>query len=180
MFGLILAAAALGLSNFGAAIAIGFSGVDARLRWRVADVFGAFEATTPRIGLLLGRHIASSFGAASAYIGGGLLVATGTYTVVQARQTRDSTSEPAAMHLDQLIVTGAALSIDNLVVGFALGTRSVQLVFAGVVIAVVSVSMSLVGLEVGNRLGVMTQRWSEEFGAFVLIVVGLAVAAKII
>jgi len=179
MFGLVLAAAALGLDNFGAAIAIGLSGVNARIRVRLALVFGLFEAGMPLIGLVVGRHLAGSLGSATSYLGGGLLVATGAYTVVEARRSHDPQRDPGAAHFGRLVVTSAALSIDNLVVGFALGTRTVPVVQSAVVIAVVSVGMSLVGLELGDRLGGMTERWSEEIGGFVLILVGFAIAAKI-
>jgi putative Mn2+ efflux pump MntP len=180
MVGLVLAAVALGLDNFGAAIAIGLSGVSGRVSLRVALMFGLFEATMPLIGLVVGRHIAASFGSATSFVGGGLLVATGVYTVVDARRSHESGREPGATHLGRLVVTSAALSIDNLVVGFALGTRAVPVVLSAAVIAVVSVGMSLVGLELGDRLGDMTERWSEEIGGFVLVLVGIAIAAKII
>ena len=60
---------------------------------------------------------------------------------------------PAGQSLGRLLVTGLALSMDNLVVGFAVGTFPVSLVTAVVVIAAVSVALSLVGLELGSRLG---------------------------
>jgi manganese efflux pump family protein len=75
---------------------------------------------------------------------------------------------------------GASLSIDNLVVGFALGSYQVSIVAAAVVIAIVSVTMSLVGLEVGDRLGGIAAEWSEEVGGVVLIVVGAAIAAGLL
>jgi len=70
---------------------------------------------------------------------------------------------------------GAALSIDNLVVGIALGTAGTSLVLAVVTIAVVSVMMSLIGLEVGGRIGVRFEMVAGELGALVLIAVGIVV-----
>jgi putative Mn2+ efflux pump MntP len=134
--GLILVAAALGLSNFAVAIGIGLSGVDARVRLRVAIVFGAFEAPMPLLGLFLGRQLAASMGSASSYVGGGLLIATGCYTLFQARW-RKPTQPSLVAGTSRLVVTGAALSIDNLVVGFALGTHKVPLALATVIIGVV-------------------------------------------
>ncbi len=137
LLGLALVAAALGLSNFATAIAIGLSGVDARVRVRVGLVFGTFEAAMSVVGLLLGHHLARSLGSVSASVGGALLMATGAYTVWQARRIR-SDQAPVGPRAGALVVSGA-LSIDNLVVGFALGTRKVPLVVAAAVIAVVSV-----------------------------------------
>lgn len=175
MFGLVLIAAALGLSNFAASIGIGLSGLDARVRVRVALVFGLFEASMPLVGLALGRQAAASFGSMSGPVGGGLLIATGAWTVFQA--TRNRSDHPrAGARLGRLVVTGAALSIDNLVVGFALGTYKVSVAVAAGVIAIVSVGMSLVGLELGQRLGRVVERWSEEVGGVVLILVGATIA----
>jgi putative Mn2+ efflux pump MntP len=47
-------------------------------------------------------------------------------------------------------------------------------VLAAIVIATVSVLMSLVGLELGTRLGQRIERWSEEIGGGVPILVGIA------
>jgi putative Mn2+ efflux pump MntP len=179
VLGLILVAAALGLSNFAAAIGIGLSGVDARVRLRVAIVFGVFEAAMPLLGLFLGRQLAASFGSASSYVGGGLLVGIGGYTLFQARRRKPAEPPVVAGTGGRLVVTGAALSIDNLVVGFALGTHKVPLALAAVIIGVVSVGMSLAGLELGDRLGAVTEKWSGEIGAVVLMLVGAAIASRL-
>ncbi len=65
MFGIILVAVALGLSNFAAAIGIGLSGVDGRLRICIAIIFGFFEAAMPLLGLLVGHRVADSIGSAA-------------------------------------------------------------------------------------------------------------------
>ena len=179
VFGLIVVAAALGLSNFAAAIGIGLSGIDGRLRVRVALVFGLFEATMPVVGLVVGHRLAASVGSSGSSLGGGLLIATGGYTAVQARRHRPVPVRGVA-RLGRLIVTGAALSVDNLVVGFALGAYKVSIAVAAVVIAVVSVAMSLVGLELGERLGSVVEKGSEEIGAAVLVLVGVAIALRLI
>jgi putative Mn2+ efflux pump MntP len=167
-------ALAMGLSNLAAATGIGIGGVDRRLRWRVGIVFGLFEALMPLLGLLLGHRLADSIGSTAALVGGALLVGVGLVSFVQARR-RDEGSAPTAMSLPRLIATGAALSVDNLVVGFALGAYDVNVLSAAVVFAVVGVGMSLAGLELGRRLGRGVERWSGEVGAAVLVAVGIAI-----
>jgi putative Mn2+ efflux pump MntP len=179
MSSIALVAVALGLSNFAAAIGIGLSGVDGRLRIRIAIIFGFFETAMPLLGLLVGHQVADSIGSTASYLGGGLLVATGLYTLVQARR-EVSDEAPGSTGPGNLLFTGAALSIDNLVVGFALGAYKVSLILAAVVIAVVSVGMSLVGLEIGRRLGRSVEKWSGELGGAVLILVGILIAAGIL
>jgi putative Mn2+ efflux pump MntP len=178
MLSLALTAVALGLSNFGAAIAIGLAGVDAALRVRVTLVFGVFEAGMPVLGLLVGHHLAASFGSASTYVGGGLLIATGAYAIRRARRAHPA-ARPATRRVEPLLATGAAASLDNLVVGFALGTHRVSLAVAVPVIALTSVGMALAGLELGRRLGTIIEVRSEELSGVVLILVGVAIAFRL-
>ena len=139
MLALLLVAVSLGLSNFAASIGIGVSGIDAQTRLRVGVIFGVFETGMPILGLLLGRSLASALGHAAHWIGAALLIATGIYAVVQAVRSPDShkgedPATPAGQRTGRLLITGAALSIDNLAVGFAMGTFHVNLAAAAVVI----------------------------------------------
>lgn len=177
MLALLLVALSLGLSNFAAAVGIGVSGVDRGTRLRVGVIFGLFEAGMPLVGLLLGRRLADTLGHVAHWIGAALLIATGLYAVVQAvRRRHHEQGQAQAPRTGRLAVTGAALSIDNLAVGFALGTYHVSLLVAAVVIGAVSVSLSLIGLELGDRLGAKTGERGEIISGFVLIGVGVAIA----
>lgn len=182
---LLLVAVSLGLSNFAAAIGIGVGGIDARTRWRVGAVFGFFETAMPVLGLLLGRELDSALGHAAHWIGAALLIATGLYTLVQAiRSPRGEQDEAGdgrgAPRTGRLLVIGFALSIDNLAVGFALGTYHVSLPVAAIVIGAVSVVMSLAGLELGHRVGTKTGDRGEALGGLILIGVGVAIAAGVL
>jgi len=182
---LVLVAVSLGLSNFAAAIGIGVSGIDARTRLRVGVVFGLFETGMPIIGLVLGRSLATTLGHAAHWIGAALLIATGGYAVIQAirspaRHDGPATATPAGLQTGRLLVTGAALSIDNLAVGFALGTFHVSLALAAIVIGVISVALSLIGLELGSRIGARAGDRGELIGGLVLIGVGIAVASGVV
>lgn len=175
--GLLVIAVSVGLTNFAGAIGIGLSGVDARTRLRVGLAFGFFEAVMPIVGLLIGQSAAGAIGQSGRYVGGGLLVLTGAWELIQARRTASAeSSQDGALRLRQLLVLAVALSLDNLVVGFALGVYRVPLAETAIVIGVVSVAMSLVGLELGQRLGERIEEWAEEIGGAVLVLIGLALA----
>jgi putative Mn2+ efflux pump MntP len=176
LLGLVLVALSVGLGNFAGAIAIGLSGVDARMRLRVGLAFGFFESIMPVIGLVIGQQLAAAAGHAGRYFGGGLLVLTGAYAILSSRRSSSGPNAAALRSRARLVVTALALSLDNLVVGFALGVYPVPLAEAAIVIGVVSVALSLVGLELGSRLGARVEAWSEEIGGAVLILVGLALA----
>lgn len=84
------------------------------------------------------------------------------------------------VRLQSLLVTALALSIDNLAVGFALAVYPVDIWLAAVTFGFVSIIMTLLGLELGHRLGKRVEEWSEEIGGGVLILVGIAIAAGVL
>jgi len=181
VFALVLAAVSVGLSNFAAAVAIGVSGVDARRRIEVAVVFGVFEIGMPIVGLAVGNRLAHTLGGTARWVGGGLLVAAGLYGLVTGlRRAGHEPEAPTGLSRGRLILTGAALSIDNLVVGFALGAYQVSVVVAALVIGLFSVGLSLVGLELGSRIGARTGDLAEVVGSVVLVAVGAAIAAGLL
>ena len=79
-------------------------------------------------------------------------------------------------HLGRLLASGLVLSMDNLVVGFALGTYGVGVAAGAILIGSISVAMSLVGLELGGLLGRWAGRRSEQVSGLILILVGAAIA----
>jgi manganese efflux pump family protein len=185
---LLLVAASVGLSNLAAAIGIGFGGVTARTRIRVALIFGLFEAGMPIVGLVVGAGLASGVGHAARWIGALVLIAIGVVTVIQAwrhplEEVPDERSPGQPQRTDslgRLIISAFALSLDNLAAGFALGTLHVGVAEGAIVIGVVSVVLSLAGLELGGRIGARAGRRGEQIGGVILVGVGVALAAGVI
>ncbi len=215
MIALLLAAVAVGLSNLAAAIGIGVTGVNARIRLEVGLVFGVFEAGMPVVGLLIGQRFATDLDEAVRWPGAVLLMLVGTLGLVRSiresrRNTADARPDPGAAslgaasrgaahsraarlrsnlnpnvsallaspspHLGRLLASGLVLSMDNLVVGFALGTYGVSVAAGAILIGSISVAMSLVGLELGGLLGRWAGRRSEQMSGLILILVGAAIA----
>jgi putative Mn2+ efflux pump MntP len=179
---ILLVAGSLGLDNFAVSIAIGLSGVDRRLRARVALAFGLFETGMPVVGLLLGRQLSHALGGGAHIVGGLLLIAAGAYATISALRVDDAPdSQPyAAAKIGRLLMLAVGLSIDNLIVGFALGADHASLVLSIATIALVSVGLTLLGLELGNRLGERVEHGSELLGGIVLTAVGVAILTNVI
>ncbi len=180
MLALLLVAVSVGLDNVAAATALGVTGVDSKLRLRVAVIFGLFEGLMPVVGLLLGRSLAHTLGSVADPVAGALLGLAGAYAILTGLfGGRDATTGPDPS-VRQLLLIGAALSIDNLVIGFALGAHHVDVVVAAVVIGGTSVALSLVGLEIGGRLGERLGHRSELVGGAVLLLVGVAIGVGLL
>lgn len=179
LLSLLLVSISVGLSNFAGAVGIGLSGINVRTRVRVGLAFGFFEALMPVLGLLLGEAVAGFFGHYGKYVAAALLILTGAYTIIQARVTavEQKTRMPRSLRMQTLLITALALSLDNLAVGFALAVYRIDIVLAALTFGVVSIIMSLLGLELGHRVGKRVEAWSEEIGGSVLILVGLAIGA---
>jgi putative Mn2+ efflux pump MntP len=77
------------------------------------------------------------------------------------------------------VASGLALSADNLAAGFALGAYHTGLAVAATVFGVVSVVMSLAGLELGAALGAGASDRCELVASVMLVAVGSAVAAGV-
>ncbi len=194
MFALLLLAIALGLDNLAAALGIGVGGVRGATRVRVAVVFGLFEAGMPVLGLVLGHRLADSVGLAAQWLGGAVLIAFGVYGLIhvwheagrekgtpsdlsdQERPWRIGSEQERPWRIGRLLIGGLVLSGDNLAAGFALGAYHTNLAVAATTFGVVSVAMSLVGLELGARIGAAAGDRSELIAAALLIVVGVVIA----
>jgi manganese efflux pump family protein len=190
---LLLLAVALGLSNFAAAVGIGVSGVRGGLRVRIAVVFGLFEAGMPVLGLVLGHGLAAGLGQAARWLGGGVLIAVGVVSLILAQrgavcgqvaaERPRGTGRIAAERpwgTGRIAASGLALSFDNLAAGFALGAYRTGLAVAAIVFGLVSVLMSLAGLELGAKVGVVAGDRSELVASALLIAVGGLIAAGVL
>lgn len=193
MLAVALVAVSVGFSNLAASVGLGVAGVSKATRLRVLVTFGLFEAAMPIIGLVLGNSLATSVAGRAHWIGAALLVAIGCYGIVsfvrriiQMRRARQASgpvaSGPAVpgrsggrQEWIKVAVSAFALSLDNLIAGFALGSYQVNLVVGALVFGFVSVVMSLVGLEFGARLGGWAGDSGDMIGGIVLVGVGLAI-----
>jgi len=182
MLALVLVAASVGLSNLVASVGIGASGADWATRLRVGVIFGVLEAGMPIVGLLVGHSVADAVGRQTRWLAAALLVAVGGYAIWTAVRRRPagqgggaSGAARTAHSLPRLLITGLALSMDNLIAGFALGTYQVNLVAGAIIFGVVSTVLSLSGLEIGARLGRRFGEQGELLGGCVLVGVGIAI-----
>ena len=167
MAALLAVALALGLNNFGAAIAIGVSGVDRLTGLKVAAVFGLWDVVMPAAGLLIGHGLAGDLGRAARWTGAGVLAATAVWGLVEA--VRGGDDAPQAWHGWRLLVSGTALSLDDLAVGLALGTVRYPIVLAVTLFGLLSFIMSIIGLQLGGKLGKATAEHGEVVGAIMLL-----------
>ena len=181
IFTLVLVGISVGLGNFAASVAIGLEGVSKSLRIRIAVIFGLFETGMPIVGLIIGHRLASTLGGHANVIGGSLLGLTGLYLIYSSfRKTDEKDINIATKNFGKLLVAGLALSIDNLIVGFSLGTHKEPLLLSALIIGATSVGLSLLGLELGNKIGNKIGDYSETLSGIILLIIGILITIKIL
>jgi putative Mn2+ efflux pump MntP len=194
LIALIAVALAVAIGNFAVAAAFGLTGASRRTQLEVALVFALFEGGMPLVGLLLGRQLSGGLGGAAHPAGGVLLCLTGLYGLVTGLRSPREPGKRAAGQVGgrawrlRLWLSALALSLDNLVAGFALGAYHVPPVAALCTFAVAGGGLSLLGVELGRRASGLLSRQvaglpgkkqlsdlGELLASAMLIVVGVAV-----
>ncbi len=172
---LMILGMAMGLNNALAAVALGTIGLRRGLQVQIALLFGLFEAVMPIVGLLVGHAATGLLGGQARWLGIGVLGVMGLYLLFK---TTAETSKPIPNNLGWKSLTLAiVLSLDNLTVGIGLGMLQVRLMEAAVVFGVVSVGMSLTGLELGRFMGKTLSLSADRLSGVVLLLVAAVMVA---
>lgn len=176
---LLILGVAIGANNLAVALVLGALG-QAKRRWRIASVFGAFEFLVPLVGLLIGRELAGAATDVGRWVGAALLVGIGVWALVAAarRGRDDGRAEKLARRVASwrgLAWLAAGLSLDNLAVGFALGLGGASPLLVAAVIAAFSVVFTLVGLRLGAAGRDRWKRPTELLAGLALVAIGVAV-----
>jgi len=144
--------------------------------FRLSFHFGLFQALMPLIGWSAGiavyRYIADfdhwvAFSLLS-FVGGRMILAS-LHGSDEARAGRDPTSGW------DLVILSVATSIDALAVGLSLAMIGSRILFPALVIGVVAGVITVLGMVLGRKIGVLWGRRVEAAGGVVLIAIGIRI-----
>lgn len=164
------------LSNFGGAVALGILPLSRRHRYEVMAIFFAMELVMPIAGIISGSRVAGAVGAAANVVAGLVLMGIGVYTILETRREARDLTVPVRRRT--VVLLAFALSLDNLVVGFGLGLLGTPLLAAATFMPLASLGLTIVGLEIGRRLGNRAGERAEIFSGLVLLGAGLYVLLR--
>lgn len=179
LFKVLFIALSLSLDVFAVSVGAGIRGVPPELRWRIGVAFACAEITMNLVGAALGLAAGHLLGEAAGYIGFVVLVALGAYMMKESR------SEFSGPPIDLskgwgLVIASVSISLDSLGVGFSILYIGVPPVFSLLTIGAFSVTATIVGLAVGQRLGAFAERYAAFLGGLMLAITGLTfIALKI-
>ncbi len=140
---------------------------------KIAITFASAEALMPVAGLIIGQIVGRVIGDGAALVGGLALVAVAVWMIFF--EDEDDEGEPHEREPVgwTLVLTALSISLDELAVGFSIGTIGVPVALTIALIAVQAFVFALAGLTFGSRLKRYVGEWTETFTGLVLGGMGL-------
>lgn len=169
---------AVGLSMDAFAVAICKGLAMKKLSWKKALIiglwFGGFQALMPTIGYLLGTRFESYVTAIDHWIAFVLLALIGA-NMVKESFSKEEESSNDAIDFKTMFLLAIATSIDALAVGVTYAFLQVRIVPAVSFIGVITFTLSIVGVKIGNVFGLKYKSKAELTGGIILIVMGIKI-----
>ena len=145
----------------------------------VAGVFALFQFAMPMIGWVCVHTIMQYFAVFEKlipWIALGLLGYIGGKMLYEGITCKEEECECTAVGLSALLVQGVATSIDALSVGFTIAEYDwLMALVCGLVIAIVTFILCLVGLFLGKTFGTKLAGKASIFGGSILIIIGIKI-----
>ncbi len=169
---------AVGLSMDAFAVSVCKGLAMKKLSWKKAVIiglwFGGFQALMPTLGYLLGTRFEGYVNAIDHWIAFILLALIGTNMIREAlspdKDETDDSTDPKTM-----LLLAVATSIDALAVGVTYAFLQVRILPAVSFIGVITLTLSIIGVKIGNLFGLKYKAKAEIFGGIILILMGLKI-----
>ncbi len=177
MFDISVIAFGLGLDAFSLAVAFGMchNVCTLDMRFRLAFSFGFFQFFMPLAGFFTGMQIAALVEAFDHWLVLAVLGSVGLKMVRDALSKENGIPPVDFSRGLPLLFASVATSIDALAVGFSLALISDRIILPAFIIGVVACCMTLVGVEVGNRVGRRFVSRPELVGGLAIVAIGVKI-----
>src|SRR4030066_845729 len=175
---IFLIAIGLALDCFAVSLGVGTAGTAKGLRptFRLFFHFGLFQGGMTLLGWLAGKTVVGYIAGVDHWVAFGLLAFVGVRMIHSG--IKNAGEEPAITDPSRgmtLVMLSVATSIDALAVGLSLALMAVNVFWSALIIGGVSSAPPLVGLALGNQLGMRFGKSMEVLGGVILIGIGLRV-----
>ncbi len=170
---LIFLSIGLAMDAFAVAICKGLS--MSKIKWENACVigtyFGLFQAIMPLIGYLLGVSFQDKICSVDHWVAFILLSVIGLNMIKEAISKENEKQNDSIKFKDMLILA-VATSIDALAVGITFAFLKVNIWFAISLIGIITFTISVAGVKIGNIFGDKYEKKAEFTGGLILILLG--------
>ncbi len=174
---IVLLAVSLAMDAFAVAICKGLAmqKLSVRNMVIVGAWFGTFQALMPTIGYFLGSAFEDKITAIDHWVGFALLAIIGINMIRESREC-DCEAEANAndsLEVKEMFMLAVATSIDALAVGITFAFVEMNVLLAVILIGVITFTISMFGVKIGNVFGTKYKSKAEFAGGAVLIFLGL-------
>jgi len=143
----------------------------------IAFFFGVFQAVMPLVGFASGTYLMDDISGYDHWIAFGLLGAVGGKMLWESFRG-EKTESCGSLGSRELLILSVATSIDALVVGLSFAFLKMPILFAAVIIGVVSFLFSLTGFFLGKKAGERFGGYAEIAGGLILIGIGVKILSE--
>lgn len=177
LFTVIALAVGLAMDAFAVSIVEGgtYKKLHLRYAFRIAFLFGAFQAVMPIAGYFCGIAVKQYIVNFDHWAAFGLLSAIGIKMIYESFRINHAEKNRQSSGVILLLGLSVATSIDALAVGITLGIVKSSILFAALIIGIVTFILSYAGVFIGHKIGHFFENKIEAFGGVVLIGIGLKI-----
>ena len=173
-----LVALGLAMDAFSVAICKGLSMKKFELKKSVIIglYFGVFQGIMPIIGYMLGETFVNVIEKYDHWIAFALLLFIGINMIREAFDKDEAVNEQ--VDFKSMIWLAIATSIDALTVGVTFSFLKVNILFAALLIGLITYILSIVGVIIGNKFGAKYKAGAEVTGGLILIIMGIKIVVE--
>jgi len=173
-------ALALAMDAFAVAMAAGVAlhPVSKRQLFRLGFHFGLFQGLMPIIGWLAGLSVQSLISAYDHWLAFGLLSFVGGKMIFEAFHDDEEKQKTDPSKGATMVMLSIATSIDALAVGLSLAVIGVNIWTPALVIGLTASTLTVAGMLLGAKIGMIWGKRVEVLGGVVLIGIGLKILAE--
>lgn len=170
-------AVGLAMDAFAVSVGAGTSGQASAARpvFRLSFHLGLFQGLMTFLGWLAGSTIAAHIASFDHWIALVLLAFVGARMVYSGLHPEQENAHADPSRGGTLVMVSIATSIDAMAVGLGMAMLEVNILAASLIIAVVTLCLSLFGLLAGDRLGRRFGPRMEVLGGLILCLIGVRI-----
>jgi len=174
---IILIAVGLSMDAFAVSITLGLSVKKPKIRELLTPgiFFGFFQALMPVTGYFAGFYFASKADEFAPWIAFVLLGIIGGKMIMESLSKKEEKPDEYHFQFIKMLVLAIATSIDALAVGVTFAFFKINIFRAAIIIGLITFSLSIAGVKIGNIFGTRFKSKAEFAGGVVLVLLGIKI-----
>ena len=174
---IIFLAIGLSFDSFAVSVCSGLSLPNIRFYQaaKIAIFLALFQAGMPIIGWMIGNSMKSVIEPIDHWLAFGLLTLIGGKMIIESFISTEEREIKNPLLIRVILMLSIATSIDALAVGFSFATLLNKILFAAIIIGLVTFVASMLGILLGKKTGPRCNRYAEITGGSILIFIGLKI-----